>query len=64
MIKIIKHGHAQYRMTCEYCECIFTFEDSDIQTDGNQRDWTEWIDCPECKRRNYIRQRDRYRNHE
>ena len=30
MIKVIKHGHAQYKMTCKYSECVFTFEDSDI----------------------------------
>ena len=31
MIKVIKHGHAQYKMICKYCECVFTFEDSDIE---------------------------------
>ena len=43
MIKVIKHGHAQYKMTCKYCECIFTFEDSDIENNGSQRDWEEWV---------------------
>ena len=31
MIKVIKHGHAPYQMTCKNCECVFTFEDSDIK---------------------------------
>lgn len=48
MIKIIKHGHVQYRMTCEFCDCLFSFEDSDIKFSGNQRDWIEYIECPEC----------------
>lgn len=43
MIKVIKHGHAQYKMTCRYCECVFTFEDSDIENNGSQRDWEEWV---------------------
>ena len=52
MIKVIKHGHAQYKMTCKYCECVFTFEDSDIENNGSQRDWEEWVTCPECHRHN------------
>ena len=48
MIKVIKHGHEQYRATCKYCECIFSFEDEDIQNSGCQWDWYEWITCPEC----------------
>ena len=63
MIKIIKHGHAQYKMKCEYCECIFTFEDSDIHVSGDQRDWCEWIDCPECHRSLTIISREKYKNH-
>ncbi len=48
MITILKHGHAQYCATCEKCECVFTFEDSDIANSGDQRDWCEWVVCPEC----------------
>ena len=61
MVKVIKHGHEQYRMTCRFCECIFSFEDADIKTSGDQRDWCEWIYCPECKRLNDIERRETYR---
>lgn len=61
MIKIIKNGYEQYRMTCQFCECVFSFEDSDIISSGNQRDWYEWICCPGCKRKNYIERREFYK---
>lgn len=48
MIKIIKRGHARYCMMCEYCNCFFTFEGSDIKNSGNPNDWIEYIKCPEC----------------
>ena len=54
MIKVVKHGHAPYIMTCKNCECVFTFEDSDIQNNGCQWDWEEYIYCPECKQQNTI----------
>ena len=57
MITILKHGHAQYCMTCSKCECVFTFEDSDIKNNGCQRDWSEWITCPECGHKNTINNR-------
>lgn len=63
MIKIIKHGHAKYKMTCKYCECVFTFEDSDINSNHCQWDWSEWIDCPECHRSNSIENRTAFKNH-
>lgn len=63
MIKIIKHGHEQYRMTCKYCECLFSFEDEDIKDNGNQRDYEEWINCPECGRDNNIPIRSRFEFH-
>lgn len=63
MIKVIKHGHAQYKLTCEFCECIFTFEDSDIKNNGCQRDWSEFIACPECGRNNEIHSRKQIENH-
>lgn len=63
MIKVIRHGHEQYRMTCKYCECLFSFEDSDIQNNGSQRDWSEWIVCPECHRHNEITKRSKYEHH-
>jgi len=64
MIKIIKHGHAQYKATCKYCECIFSFEDSDIQNNGCQWDWCEWIICPECHRQNDISSRSAFKFHQ
>jgi len=63
MIKIIKHGHEQYRMTCKYCECLFSFEDEDIKSNGSQRDYEEWINCPECGRNNNISIRSRFEFH-
>lgn len=63
MIKVIKHGHEQYRMACKYCECLFSFEDSDIRNNGSQIDWEEYITCPECKRRNEITSHSKYEYH-
>jgi len=63
MIKIIKHGHEQYRMTCKYCECLFSFEDEDIHNNGSQRDWEEWVVCPECKRNNMIKDRSIFQSY-
>lgn len=51
MIKIIKRGHARYCMMCESCDCVFTFEGSDIKNSSNPSDWIEYIECPECGRR-------------
>ena len=59
MITIIKHGHAQYNLTCKFCECVFTFEDEDIENNGSLRDWSEWIVCPECNRQNEIYSREK-----
>lgn len=61
MIKVIKHGHAQYKMTCKYCECVFTFEDSDIENNGSQRDWEEWVTCPECHWHNELTTRSAFK---
>ena len=61
MIKIIKHGHAQYKATCKYCECIFSFEDQDIQNNGCQWDWCEWVICPECHRQTEISNRSAFK---
>ena len=64
MIKIIKHGHAQYKATCEYCECVFSCEDEDIQNSGCQWDWYEWITCPEKKKKNEISSRSAFKFHQ
>ena len=64
MIKIIKHGHAQYKATCKYCKCIFSFEDADIQNNRCQWDWCEWVICPECHRQNDISSRSAFKFHQ
>ena len=64
MIKVIRHGHTQYKMTCRYCECVFTFEDSDIENNGCQRDWAEWVTCPECYRHNELTARSAFKYHQ
>lgn len=61
MIKVVKHGHAPYQMICNHCECVFTFEDEDIKNNGCQRDYEEYIYCPECKVRLIIHNRFNYR---
>lgn len=48
MIKIIRHGRPKYRATCKYCDCLFSFEGSDIEIMSDPPDWVEYIDCPEC----------------
>ena len=63
MIKIIKHGHPQYKLTCRYCECVFTFEEVDIQNNSCQWDWSEWVICPECNRQNEIYDKNQIKNH-
>ena len=60
MIKVVKHGHAPYQMTCKYCGCVFIFEDSDIQNNHCQWDYAEYIYCPECKYQNIIHSRGDY----
>lgn len=62
MIKIIKHGHAPYRGVCKSCECIFTFDDDDIKNNGGQKDYYEYIPCPDCGKENIINARYKYRN--
>lgn len=63
MKQIIKHGHAQYRITCPFCECIFTFEDEDIEDNGCQWDYEEWLICPECGRPITILSRQEHKFH-
>lgn len=63
MIKVIKHGHPQYKLTCKFCECVFTFDGEDIRNNGCQWDWAEWIVCPECNRQNEIYSRSKIEHH-
>ena len=46
MIKIITRGHPLYKMTCEYCNCVFTFEDGDIRGSSATK---YSVNCPDCK---------------
>jgi len=64
MIKVIKHGHAQYKITCKYCECVFTFDDSDIENNGCQWDWEEWVTCPECHMQNELTAKSAFKYHQ
>ena len=62
MIEIVKHRPNQepeyhkYRITCNYCGCVFTCETSDwrhnIVTGYGERDDILW--CPECGKRIYL----------
>ena len=63
MIKVIKHGHPQYKITCKFCECVFTFDGKDIRNNGCQWDWAEWVVCPECNRPNEIYSRSKIEHH-
>lgn len=49
MIQIIKPDkHERYKIECEYCGCVFTFEDVDILNNGSQKDYDEKVICPFC----------------
>ena len=48
MIEIIKHGRPRDKVTCNCCSCIFSFDERDIQNNGCQYDWIEYIKCPDC----------------
>lgn len=50
-IQIIKHGQKRLITTCPNCECEFSFLESDMKDYGNQIDWYETINCPECHHR-------------
>ena len=63
MKQIIKHGHAQYRATCPFCECEFTFEHIDLENNGRSWDYYEWVTCPECRQRIEIEDRKTYAFH-
>lgn len=49
MVTIIKYGTKHMR-TCDYCGCLFSYEDGDIDT---HYEWLipikETIECPQCR---------------
>ena len=54
---IIRKGHIYYKTTCKVCDCLFKFEEEDIESRKDVRDnqgvaWaTEWtLTCPFCKK--------------
>lgn len=54
MITVLKHGKPRYQMTCDTCECVFTFEEEDIQNKEFSPEFFPWIKCPECQTKLYI----------
>ena len=52
MIKILKKGNTGSMVKiCRYCNCVFTFDFEDIETDDF--DHGIYIKCPQCKLRIY-----------
>ena len=50
-IKVIKHGNKVLTAICPRCKCEFEFTNEDLKDYGNQIDWYEEINCPECHHR-------------
>ena len=58
MYKIIKNGHNFKTTTCPLCQCVFQFEEEDIESKEEARDnqgisWrTDFhLTCPYCKKK-------------
>ena len=49
MIKIIKKSPENYIMTCDKCDCVFSYELSDVHLDYYCR---PAVICPNCKKVN------------
>ena len=52
-MKIIEEGEDQFKTTCHYCGCRFTFNYSDIYKKRNWKDslgfWSDvYVDCLQC----------------
>ena len=62
MIKIIKHGRKEFTHICSRCECEFTYEVEDIQSDAIEDSTdcisTKYIICPDCGNKWYINAND------
>lgn len=51
MIEVIKHGKtkkAKYQISCYHCDCVFRFDNSDLQSYAGITD-NIYIVCPECQ---------------
>ena len=55
MKEIIRSGNGgikiKYNNTCPYCQCEYTYEDTDVYSDYNLNAIT-YVDCPSCGNRN------------
>lgn len=62
MIKIIKHGRKEFTHICSRCECEFTYEAEDLQSDVIEDSTdcisTKYIICPDCGNKWYINTND------
>lgn len=47
MIKIIKEGTRVIR-ECEYCGCLFSFDEEDVETVFNGKADYKCVKCPQC----------------
>ena len=47
-IEVITHGQPKLIATCDACGCTFSFLATDMDDYGNQIDWYETINCPDC----------------
>lgn len=50
-IQVIKHGSKSLRATCPRCKCEFEFLETDMEPYGNQIEFYEAINCPDCGHR-------------
>lgn len=49
MITILEKG--KYEMRCNYCKCLFSYEDEDVEHDSwGNNEYKDTIVCPQCKR--------------
>ena len=56
MIKLIKAGVRNFRMTCSTCEAQYTYDIHDLGTPTNN----SFVKCPCCGMANYHYQRDKW----
>ena len=62
MIKIIKQGGIPtcYRIACNKCGCIFTFEDEDLLPREINNFFVDRIICPCCNEELWLKTLDNY----
>lgn len=50
MKTIIKPGKKYYSISCNYCGCVFTYQDEDVKTEKNDFGGEqEYVSCPYCE---------------